>query len=132
MWCSTRIYLRVTPSPNVYKWFATGIKQNWVIPLWYLYLLSRKFFSQMKSPPQRHISYRNDSLKQHNIVEYLGCYFDSNFNIESVARRVLKKINLKQNFLWRQSNNLNYSSRRLLCNKTTIWLWMHIMVCSPE
>ena len=33
-----------------------------------------------------------------------------------MARRVLKKINTKLNFLWRQSNYLNYSSRRLLCN----------------
>ena len=30
--------------------------------------------------------------------------------------RVPKKFNAKVNFLWRQSNYLNYSSRRLLCN----------------
>ena len=33
-----------------------------------------------------------------------------------MACRVLKKINTKLNFLWRQSNYLNYSPRRLLCN----------------
>ena len=33
-----------------------------------------------------------------------------------MACRVLKKINTKLNFLWRQSNYLNYSSRRFLCN----------------
>ena len=33
-----------------------------------------------------------------------------------MACRVLKKINTKLNLLWRQSNYLNYSSRRLLCN----------------
>ena len=33
-----------------------------------------------------------------------------------MARRVLKKINTKLHFLWRQSSYLNYSSRRLLCN----------------
>ena len=33
-----------------------------------------------------------------------------------MARRVSKKINTKLNFLWRQSNYLNHSSRRLLCN----------------
>ena len=32
-----------------------------------------------------------------------------------MARRVLKKINTKLNFLWRQRNYLNYLSRRLLC-----------------
>ena len=33
-----------------------------------------------------------------------------------MARRVLKKINTNLNFLCRQSNYLNYSSRRLLRN----------------
>ena len=33
-----------------------------------------------------------------------------------MGRRVLKKINTKLNFLWRQSNYLNYLPRRLLCN----------------
>ena len=69
----------------------------------------------MKSPPKLNI-YEDYSLKQHNTVEYLGCYFDSYLNGESMARRVLEKINTKLNFSWRQSNYLNYSSRRLLCN----------------
>ena len=69
----------------------------------------------MKSPPKLKI-YWDYSLKKHNTVEYLGCYFDSNLNGDSMARRVLKKINTKLHFLWRQSSYLNYSSRRLLCN----------------
>ena len=34
------IYLRAAPLPNIYKWFTTGIKQYWLIPLcwWHLYL----------------------------------------------------------------------------------------------
>ena len=59
---------------------------------------------------------RDYSLKQHKTVEYLGCYLDSDINGESMARRVLKKINAKLNLLLRQSNYLNYSSRRLLYN----------------
>ena len=70
----------------------------------------------MKSPPKLSISYGDYSLKQHNTLEYLGCYLDSNLSGESMARRVLKKINTKLNFLWGQSNYLNYLSRRLLCN----------------
>ena len=73
----------------------------------------------MKSPPKLSISYGDYSLKQRNIVEYLGCYLDSNIKRESMARRVLKKINTKLHFLWRQSNYLNYSSRRLLYNAFT-------------
>ena len=47
-------------------------------------------------------------LKQHKTVEYLGCYLDSDLNGKSMACRALKKINTKLNFLWRQSNYLNY------------------------
>ena len=70
----------------------------------------------MKSPPKLSISYGEYYLEQRNTVEYLRCYLDSNLNGESMARKVPKKINTKLNFLWRQSNYLNYSSRRLLCN----------------
>ena len=59
---------------------------------------------------------RGYSLKQHSTVEYLACYLDSDRNDELLVRRVLKKINAKLNFSWRQSNYLNYSSRRLLSN----------------
>ena len=38
------------------------------------------FFSRLKSPPKLSISYGDYSLKQHNIVENLGCYFNSNLN----------------------------------------------------
>ena len=70
----------------------------------------------MKSSPKLNKSYGDYCLKQHNTIEYLGCYLDSNLNDMSMPRKVLKKINTKLNFLLRQSNYLNYSSRRLLCN----------------
>ena len=73
------------------------------------------FFSWMKSPPKPNV-YGDYSLKQHNTLECLGCYLDSNLLGESMACRVLAKINIKLNFLWRHSNYLNYSSRRFLCN----------------
>ena len=77
----------------------------------------KQFFSlEWKSPPKLRISYGDYSLKQHSTLEYHGCYLDSNLNGESMACRVLKKINTKLNFLSRQSKYWNYSSRRLLCN----------------
>ena len=39
------------------------------------------------------------SIKQHNIVEYLGCQLDSKLNGETLASNVLRKINAKQKFL---------------------------------
>ena len=56
---------------------------------------------------------RNYYLIQHKAVEYLGY---SDLKGESVNRRVLEKINTKLNLLLRQSNYLNYPSRRLLYN----------------
>ena len=66
------------------------------------------FYSRMKSPPYLRISYGDYSLQQRNTVEYLGYYIDCNLKRTSMARRVLKKIKTKLNFLWRQSNYLNY------------------------
>ena len=49
---------------------------------------------------------RDYYLKQHKTVEYLGY---SDIYRESMARRVLKKINTKLNLILRQSNYFNYS-----------------------
>ena len=62
---------------------------------------------------------RDYYLKQHRTVVYLGCYPDSDLSGESMARRVLKKINTKLNLLLRQSNYLNYPFRRLVYNALT-------------
>ena len=51
---------------------------------------------------------RDYYLKQDKTVEYLGCYLDSDLSGESMAHRVLKKINTKLNLLLRQSNYFNY------------------------
>ena len=59
------------------------------------------FLSRTKSPPKLNILYGDYSLNQYNTVEYLGCCLNCNVNGESMARRVLKKINAKLNFLWR-------------------------------
>ena len=45
---------------------------------------------------------RDYYLKQHRTVVYLGCYPDSDLSGESMARRVLKKINTKLNLLFRR------------------------------
>ena len=58
---------------------------------------------------------RDYYLKKHNTLEYLE-YSLILILMESMVRRVLKKINTKLNLLLRQSNYWNYSSRRLLYN----------------
>ena len=53
-------------------------------------------------------------IKQHSTVTYLGCILDENLSGESMATRMLGKINGK--FLYRKQNFLDRSLRRLLLN----------------
>ena len=49
------------------------------------------------------------------MVEYLGCCLDANLSGESMAMKYLRKINIKLQFLYRQTEFLNPKLRRLLC-----------------
>ena len=55
-------------------------------------------------------------IKQHSMVTYLGCILDENLSGESMATRMLGKINGKLKFLYRKQNFLDGSLRRLLLN----------------
>ena len=55
-------------------------------------------------------------IKQHSNVNYLGCLLDENLSGESMATKMLGKINGKLKFLYRKQNYLNKSLRRLLLN----------------
>ena len=60
---------------------------------------------------------RNEiKIKQHTEVKYLGCILDCNASGETMAIKVLNKINSRLRFLYRKQNILNGSLRRLLCN----------------
>ena len=48
----------------------------------------------MKNPPKLNIQYGDYSLKQHNTVEYLGCFLDSNLYGESMALHFLRRLTL--------------------------------------
>ena len=50
------------------------------------------------------------------MVKYLGCLLDQNMSQEAIARKVLKKVNRKQKFLYRPSRYLLYQPKRMLCN----------------
>ena len=55
-------------------------------------------------------------IKQHSMVTYLGCILGENLSGESMATRMLGKINGKLKFLYRKQNFLDGSLRRLLLN----------------
>ena len=55
-------------------------------------------------------------IKQHSVVTYLGSVLDENYSGESMATKILGKINGKLKFLYRKQNFLDSSLRRLLLN----------------
>ena len=55
-------------------------------------------------------------IKQYTEVTYLGCKLDQNLSGESMATKVLGKINGRLKFLYRKQAYLSKSLRRLLCN----------------
>ena len=56
------------------------------------------------------------SVSQYKEVNYLGCLFDEKCTGESMALKVIDKINGRLKFLWRKHKFLTPSLRRLLCN----------------
>ena len=68
---------------------------------------------------------RDDKLKicrgrtevaQHKEINYLGCLFDENCTGESMALKVIDKINNRLKFMWHKNKFLTRPLKRLLCN----------------
>ena len=72
--------------------------------------------SKMRGLKEINISFAGHSIKQHEIVEYLGCQLDSKLSGEVVLSKLLKKINAKLKFPYRQSRDLTPACKTLLCN----------------
>ena len=62
------------------------------------------------------INYKNIQIKQHSKVTYLGCILDETMSGESMALKVINKINSRLKFLDRKNKFLTPAPRRLLCN----------------
>ena len=63
-----------------------------------------------------YISFAGYCSKQHDTVECISCQLDSKLRGEAFASKVLRKINVKLKFLYRESIYLILAFRRLLCN----------------
>ena len=59
------------------------------------------------------VSFAGHSIKQHKIVEYVGCQLDSKLSGKAMASKVLKKINSKLKFLHRKSRYPTPAYKRL-------------------
>ena len=62
------------------------------------------------------IIYSNIRIKQHSRVTYLGCIFEETMSGESMANKVINKVNARLKFLHRKNKYLTPNLRRLLCN----------------
>ena len=52
---------------------------------------------------QMNIVYKDKEIKQHPKVSYLGCILDETLSGESMALKVVEKINMKLRFLYRKN-----------------------------
>ena len=71
---------------------------------------------KIKNIPKLKINYKNIQIKQHSKVTYLGCILDETMSGESMALKVINKINSRLKFLDRKNKFLTPAPRRLLCN----------------
>ena len=71
---------------------------------------------RIKKENKLNISYKNIEIKQYSKVCYLGCILDETLSGESMALKVISKINAKLKFLYRKKTFLTTPLKRLLCN----------------
>ena len=60
--------------------------------------------------------YSRVSIKQHSRVTYLGCILEETMSGESMANKVISKVNARLKFLHQKNKYLTPNLRRLLCN----------------
>ena len=72
--------------------------------------------SKIKKLKKLEIIYNNIRIKQHSRVTYLGCILEETMSGESMAHKVISKVNARLKFLHRKNKYLTPSLRRLLCN----------------
>ena len=71
---------------------------------------------KIKRFPKLNIKYENIQIKQHSKVTYLGFILDETMSGESMALKVINKINSRLKSLHRKNKFLAPARRRLLCN----------------
>ena len=71
---------------------------------------------KLKNLSELDIRHGDVKIKQYSKVTYLGCILDQNMSGESMATKVLGKINGRLRFLYRKQSFLTSPLRRLLCN----------------
>ena len=71
---------------------------------------------KIKKLQKLEIVYNNIRIKQHSRVTYLGCIFDETISGESMANKLVSKVNARLKFLDPKNKYLTPNLGRLLCN----------------
>ena len=71
---------------------------------------------KIKKLQKLEIIYNNIRIKRHYRVTYLGCILEETMSGESMANKVISKVNARLKFLHRKNKYLTPNLRRLLCN----------------
>ena len=71
---------------------------------------------KMKMVPKLKVNYKTIPIKQHSKVTYLCCILDETMSGESIALKVIYRINSRLKFLRRKNKILTPALHRLLCN----------------
>ena len=71
---------------------------------------------KIKKLQKLEIVYNNIRIKQHSRVTYLGCTFDETISGESMANKLVSKVNARLKFLDPKNKYLTPNLGRLLCN----------------
>ena len=73
--------------------------------------------SKTKCLKEINISFAGCSIKQDDAVKHLGCQLNAKLSGKAMTSIVLRKVNAKLKFLYRQNRYLTPAIRRLLCNE---------------
>ena len=87
-----------------------------------------KLFSKTKCLKKTNISFADYSIKQDDAVKHLGCKLHSKLSGEAMTSIVLRKVNAKLKFLYRQSRYCDQKTVVQCANSATFRLWMFLMI----
>ena len=71
---------------------------------------------KMKNLQKLEIIYNNNRIKQHSGVTYLGCILEETMSGESMANKLISKVNARSKFLHCKNKYLTPNLRHLPCN----------------
>ena len=100
---------------NMYDWFIDNklsIRSGEDKTKSILFASKRK----IKKLQKLEITYNSIRIKQHYRVTYMGCILEETMSRESMAHKLISKVNARLKFLHRKNKYLTPNLRRLLCN----------------